>query len=165
MKIAVIGYSGSGKSTLAEILGKKYGLPVLHMDATFWYGNWQSRTKIEQAAIVEKFLADNPDGWVIDGNYSKICPQRFSECDEVYFLNYNRFFCYGQAKKRYRKYKGTARPDCPCPEKFDLEFAIWILFRGRTKRHRKFYKKVTENANCAHTFKSRKKLIEYLNKI
>lgn len=40
MKICVIGYSGAGKSTLAQILGNKFNLPVLHMDATYWYGDW-----------------------------------------------------------------------------------------------------------------------------
>ncbi len=34
MKICVIGYSGSGKSTLARMLGEKYGLRALHLDAT-----------------------------------------------------------------------------------------------------------------------------------
>ena len=40
MKIQICGYSGSGKSTLACALGKKYNIPVLHMDSVNWYGNW-----------------------------------------------------------------------------------------------------------------------------
>lgn len=39
MKIQIIGYSGSGKSTLARQLGELLSLPVLHMDATRFYGD------------------------------------------------------------------------------------------------------------------------------
>ena len=72
MKICIIGYSGSGKSTLADLLGEKYALPVLHMDATFWYGNWQYRSREEQSDIVRKFMSENSDGWIIEGNYEKL---------------------------------------------------------------------------------------------
>ena len=41
MKIMVIGYSGSGKSTLAEYLGKKYQIPILHLDHIFWLPGWE----------------------------------------------------------------------------------------------------------------------------
>ena len=79
MKICVTGYSGAGKSTLAKILGKKYNLPVLHLDATFWFGNWQHRTREEQANIVRSFMKENSQGWVIDGNYFHISLVRFEE--------------------------------------------------------------------------------------
>ncbi len=164
MKICVIGYSGAGKSTLAQLLGNKYNLPVLHMDATYWYGDWQSRTREEQTEEVERFLTENPEGWVVDCNYFKICPQRFSLCDEVYFLNYNRFFCFNQAVKRYKKYKGSVRPDCPCVEKFDFEFAWWVFFGGRSAKRRKQYKVIVKKCKSVKTFKSRKQLERYLNK-
>ncbi len=125
MKICIIGYSGSGKSTLADLLGEKYALPVLHMDATFWYGNWQYRSREEQSDIVRKFMSENSDGWIIEGNYAKICLDRFTECDKVYFLNCNRFVCFKQAVKRFKENKGTVRADCPCPEKLDAEFIFW----------------------------------------
>lgn len=165
MKICIIGYSGAGKSTLAKILGEKHNLPVLHLDATFWYGDWQHRTREEQAEIVKKFIEDNPAGWVIDGNYQKICPERLTLCDRLYFLNYNRFFCFKEAFKRYKKYKGVARPDCPCEEKFDFEFAWWILHKGRTLRCKKNFKNNLKNCRGeVFVFKNRRKLNEYLSK-
>lgn len=161
MKICIIGYSGSGKSTLAVQLGQKCGLPVLHLDATFWYGDWQQRSAEEQAFIVRKFMDDNPDGWVIDGNYKKICPERFEECDKLIFLNYNRFFCYKEAKKRYKTNRGNVRPDCPCIEKFDFEFKKWILFEGRTRKIKAGYKDLINRCKGeVFIFKSRKQLLK-----
>lgn len=161
-----MGYSGAGKSTLAEILGEQYSLPVLHLDATYWYGDWQHRTREEQSDIVRKFMDDNADGWVIDGNYYKICLERFSECDAIYFLNYNRFFCLRQAIKRYKKYKGCVRPDCPCLEKFDAEFVRWLLYKGRTRGKRKKYKEILSTVTGnKFVFKNRKQLEKHLKTI
>lgn len=93
MKIQIIGYSGSGKSTLAIKLGKLFNIPVLHLDVTKFYGDWQERTVEEQNKIVQEFL-DKNENWVIDGNYTKICPQRFEESDMTIYLNFNRLFCF-----------------------------------------------------------------------
>lgn len=163
MKICVTGYSGAGKSTFAKFLGEIYNLPVLHLDATFWYGNWQHRTREEQTKLVRTFMTENPQGWVIDGNYFHICLERFEECDSLFFLNYNRFFCFKEAVKRYKKYKGTARGDCPCKEKFDFEFAYWILLKGRTRRQkRKFKNAISGCKGEVFAFKSRRKLNKFL---
>lgn len=135
MKIQIIGYAGSGKSTLAKLLAYYYKINYIHLDNTQYYGNWQRRDKEEQNKIVEEFLLNN-ESWVIDGNYSKVTPRRFEESDITIFLNYNRFYCYKMCKKRYHEYKNKIRESCPCPEKFDLEFKLWILFNGRTKERR-----------------------------
>ena len=105
MKIQIIGYSGSGKSTLAKTLANHYNLPLLYLDAVNFYDNWQERTFEEKNAIVEKFLNDNPDGWVIDGNYSNIGLRRFEESDITIFFNYNRFYCYKMAIQRFNENK------------------------------------------------------------
>ena len=161
MKIQISGYSGSGKSTLARALGKKYGLPVLHLDSVQWYGNWQARSVEEQSEIAGKFLAEN-DGWVIEGNYTKVCPQRFTECDLFILLQFGRFYCFKKCLSRYKKYKGRPRPDLPCNEKMDLEFAWWILFEGRTRKRRKSFRLLAKNAKSALVFKSRRALNRWL---
>jgi adenylate kinase family enzyme len=135
MRIQIIGYSGSGKSTLARALGELYGIPVLHLDNTKFYGDWQEYSFEEQNAAVEAFLADH-DAWVIDGTYSRIAPRRFAESDMTIFLNFNRIFCFFSAWRRYLKYRGRARESCPCREKFDAEFCRWLLFEGRTRAKR-----------------------------
>lgn len=138
MKIQIIGYAGSGKSTLAKRLAKHYNINYLHLDNTHFYGNWEERTVKEQTEIVDKFLLEN-ENWIIDGNYSKVSPKRFEESDITIFLNYNRFYCYKKAKRRYKENKNKIRESCPCVEKFDLKFKYWIMFKSRTKQRRKQY--------------------------
>ncbi len=138
MKIQIIGYAGSGKSTLAKKLGEHYEINYLHLDNTHFYGNWEERTVKEQTEIVDKFLLEN-ENWIIDGNYSKVSPIRFEESDITIFLNYNRFYCYKKARRRYLENKNQIRESCPCIEKFDLKFKYWIMFKSRTKQRRKQY--------------------------
>ena len=139
MKIAVIGYSGAGKSTLAGMLGEKYALPVLHLDRLNYSPGWVERPKEAGAAEVGEFLDANPSGWVIDGNYSRWhYERRMEEADRIILLDYNRIFCFFSALGRYRKYKNRTRPDMAdgCDEKFDLDFALWILWKGHGRKQR-----------------------------
>ena len=132
MKIQIIGYSGSGKSTLARKLGEIANIPVLHLDNTHFYGDWQERTAEEQAEIVRNFLAEN-DSWVIDGNYTSVATERFAMTDITIFMDFPRWRCFWAAYRRARKYRDVHRPDLPCPDKFDRSFRRWILIDGRTK--------------------------------
>ena len=131
MKIQIIGYSGSGKSTLARRLGEIANLPVLHLDNTHFYGDWQERTADEQAEIVRAFLSAN-DSWVIDGNFTSIATERFEMTDITIFLDFGKWRCFWSAYRRARKYRNTCRPDLPCPDKFDRSFRRWLLIDGRT---------------------------------
>lgn len=163
MKICIIGHSGAGKSTLARALGEKYSIPVLHLDNTYWYDDWQERPRSEQSAQVVEFMENNPENWIIEGNYLDVCPNRFDDCDRIYFLDFGRFLCFKQARKRYKEYKGQVRPDCPCKEKFDLSFALWILYYGRTKERYEWYADVMSRCEGdKFVFKNTKELDGYL---
>lgn len=144
MKIQIIGYAGSGKSTLARQLSEIAGIPVLHLDSTHFYGDWQERDAEEQAEIVREFMAAN-DSWVIDGNYTSVATERFAMTDLTIFMDFNRWFCFFAAYRRSRKYRGVARPDLGMPEKFDRSFRRWILIDGRTKERRQ---KTLNNLNA-----------------
>ena len=141
MRIAVIGYSGSGKSTLAAALGEKYSADVLHLDCVHFLPGWEIRPKEEKEEAVQSFL-DYHTEWVIDGNYTKLSfERRMKEADMIVFLNFNRFDCFFRAYGRYLKFHGRSRRSIAegCNEKFDFEFAKWILWKGRTKAARARY--------------------------
>ena len=163
MKIQIIGYSGSGKSTLGKKLSEHYNIPVLHLDNTHYYGDWQERTKEEQEAIINKFIDEN-ESWIVDGNYRKVAKRRFEECDLLIFLNYNRFYCYKKARERYKEWKGKVRDSCPCEEKFNWDFQSYILFGSRTRKKKKELQSLIDLAKGEKiTFKNRKQLEKYLN--
>ena len=146
MKIQIIGYAGSGKSTLAMTLGDIANIPVLHLDNTHFYGDWQERTAEEQAAIVRAFMADN-DSWILDGNYTAIATERFAMTDITVFLDFPRWHCFWSAYRRSRKYRATTRADLPCVERFDPSFRRWILIDSRKKE---FRQKIVGNLNATN---------------
>lgn len=165
MKIQIIGYSGSGKSTLAKQLGQFYNIPYLYLDTVQFYGDWQERSKEEQNIIVNKFL-DEHDNWIIDGNYSVVATKRFEISDITIFLNYNRFFCYRMAKKRYKMHKDTNRESNPCVEKFDRDFKKWILWDSRRKKRReKHISNLNKTKGLKLVFKNRNQLNKWLQEI
>ena len=133
MKIAILGHSGSGKSTLARQLGEKYGLPVLHLDRIQFRPGWVETTREEKREKLTAFLDAHSGGWVIDGNYMKICAERrFAEADRILYLDFPRRICLFRVLRRWRMYRGVTRPDMGegCEEKVDLEFLRWVLRDG-----------------------------------
>jgi adenylate kinase family enzyme len=162
LKIIITGFSGAGKSTLAQNLGKHYNIPVLHMDSLHFEENWKERDKTEFEESVQDFMKNN-DSWIIDGNYRRIAPSRFTESDQLIFLNYNRITCLINAIKRYKKYKGKSRPDIAkgCEEKIDKEFFLWLIWKGRTKERQNRLLNQAKNHKNGIVFKNRKELFKY----
>ena len=166
MKIAIIGFSGTGKSTLARKLSRFYSIPVLHLDACHFKPNWIERTDEDMTSIVSDFLFKEKD-WVIEGNYIRICKERFQEADLIIYLAYNRFACLKNVVHRYKTYKNTSRPDMAegCKEKLDKEFLYWVFHKGRTRRKKRNYTLITTSAKEGLIFKSRKQLFKYLKNL
>lgn len=145
MKIAVIGYSGAGKSTLAKRLGETLNCPVLYLDKVNFLPGWQERDRDEARAMVTAFMAQ--DAWIIDGNYGDLhCGLRMAEADKIIMLCLPRRVCFPRAYRRYLKSKNQVRESMAegCEEKFDYDFAKWILKDGRSKRHRRWYRGLQE---------------------
>ncbi len=72
-RVVVYGPSGSGKTTLSRRLGERLALPVLELDAVFHaHPNWVDLSREEFREEVTAYLDSQPDGWVIDGNYSYV---------------------------------------------------------------------------------------------
>lgn len=167
MKIAILGYSGSGKSTLAAKMADYYGEPVFYFDCVHWLPGWVERPREQTGEIVAAFL-DSNDGWVMDGTYSRHqFSRRMEEADEIVLLLFNRFDCLRRAYKRLCDHKGKTRPSITdgCEERMGLEFVWWILWQGRTKKHRKLFSSVAKTyAHKCTVLRNQKQLSEYSKK-
>lgn len=143
MKIAIIGYSGSGKSTLAKHLAQEHGIEPLYLDRVHFLPGWAERDPESAREIVWAEM-QKPD-WVIDGNYTHMHrEERLREADEIIFLNYPRVTCLLRALKRHRDFRGKARDSVSdgCIERMNLEFAWWILYKGRTSARKRAYRDI-----------------------
>ena len=80
-------YGRGGKTSLSRALGDLTGFPVIELDAVFWLPNWVERDSEEMLHIVRERIDESPDGWIIDGNYSKIRPHILPMADTVIWLN------------------------------------------------------------------------------
>jgi adenylate kinase family enzyme len=69
-RISVVGNSGSGKTTVASAIAEALGVPHLELDSVFHQPDWQPLDTGEFRRIVSEFTA--ADGWVVDGNYSRV---------------------------------------------------------------------------------------------
>jgi len=78
-RIAVFG--GGGKTTLAKAIARQFGMPHIELDAIKHGPNWTERSSDEMAAIVQRRLDESADGWVTDGNYSRIRPLILARAD------------------------------------------------------------------------------------
>ena len=66
-RIAIIGTGGAGKTTLALELGRRLGIPVVHLDRVFWRPGWVGPAADEWRETHRAALA--ADAWIADGNY------------------------------------------------------------------------------------------------
>lgn len=87
-RIVVMGVTGSGKSTLARTLAEIYDLGYIELDALFWKSNWVQSSDEEFFAKITRALKANPDGWVVDGNYTRSNHLIWSQSDSFIWLDY-----------------------------------------------------------------------------
>ncbi len=80
-------YGQGGKTSLSRALGDVTGLPVIELDAISWLPNWVERDRDEVLKIVIDQVTSATDGWIVDGNHSKIRPHLLPLADTVIWLN------------------------------------------------------------------------------
>ncbi|HET9852274.1 MAG TPA: hypothetical protein VFP56_07190 [Candidatus Limnocylindrales bacterium] len=133
-RVAVIGSGGAGKSVFSIELGRRTGLPVVHLDRHFWSPGWVAMEDEPWAARVRELAA--ADRWIIDGNYGGTMPIRFERADTVVFLDLPRVICLLSVIWRSFRHRRTPRPDMAegNPEKLDPAFLQWIWSYPRTRR-------------------------------
>ena len=84
-RISVVGNSGSGKTTLAKAIAEALGIPRLELDSIFHQPEWQELPLAEFRAAVAEFVAG--DGWVVDGNYSRVSDLIWARADTVLWID------------------------------------------------------------------------------
>lgn len=86
-KVCIYGPSGSGKTTVGSRLAALLGVPFVELDAIFHSRpGWVDLSRGEFREAVTSRLAEFPDGWVIDGNYSAVRDLILPHADSVIWL-------------------------------------------------------------------------------
>lgn len=84
-RILILGISGAGKSTLARLIGKKLGIPIMHLDSIFWKPGW---VMPEQSEWDQKLIEiSKSESWIIDGNYASSYPILMPLADLIVVLD------------------------------------------------------------------------------
>ena len=123
-RIAVVGSGGAGKSTFAAELGRRTGLPVIHLDRHFWKPGWVETPREEWRTLQGSLLAG--DAWIVDGNYGGTLDVRLARADTVIVLALSRWRCVVRALRRTLPHRGRALQAEGCPERLDPAFLRWI---------------------------------------
>ncbi|WP_084582606.1 AAA family ATPase [Sphingomonas azotifigens] len=86
-RICVLGPSNSGKSTLAVAIAAARGLEAIHLDQLHHlpHTDWVPRPADDFAALHD--MAILGDSWVIEGNYTRLLPQRLARATGVLLLD------------------------------------------------------------------------------
>ncbi len=125
-RIVILGNSGSGKSTLAREIGRRLGLPVIHLDPLFWEPDWVEpdnevfRERVRQAAA--------GDAWICEGNYSRrTFDLRLPRAELVIWLDTPRLTC--MKRVILRSALNRPRADLPvgCTERLDRAFLHFLI--------------------------------------
>ena len=86
-RICILGPSNSGKSSLAAAIERARGLPAIHLDQLRNLPNtaWVPRPDAEFITLHDAAIAG--ERWVMDGNYSRLMPQRLARATGVIVLD------------------------------------------------------------------------------
>lgn len=123
-RIAVVGSGGAGKSTFARELGRRLGLPVVHLDRHYWGPSWTATPDDEWRVRHDELLAG--ERWIVDGNYGGTFDARLARADTVIVLATPRLRCLARALRRSLRHLGADVQAVGCPERVDFEFLRWI---------------------------------------
>lgn len=130
----VVGCSGAGKSRVSRALGRRLGLPVVHLDAAFWRPGWVETPDVEWERKVAELVA--AEAWVCDGNFARTLPMRAARADTIVHLDLPRRTCLRGILGRWWRDRGRVREDMApgCPEKVDVGFLRWVWgFRRKVR--------------------------------
>jgi adenylate kinase family enzyme len=126
-RIVILGNAGSGKSTLARALGRRLGLPVVHLDTLFWEPGWVEPDAEQFRARVSEAIAR--DAWVCEGNYARrTFDLRLPRADLIIWLDTPRLTCLRRVIVRSVMNRPRADLAAGCTEKIDRAFLTFLSF-------------------------------------
>jgi adenylate kinase family enzyme len=96
----ILGPSNAGKSTLAVAIANRLDVPAIHLDQFRHLPNtdWQVRPDEEFATLHDEAVLG--DGWVMDGNYSRLMPQRFARATGAILLTSHHWLRFSRYLRR-----------------------------------------------------------------
>jgi adenylate kinase family enzyme len=118
-RVVVTGLAGSGKSTLAVALAARTGLPVIHLDLSFWKPGWVAPSETEWREKQRDVLAG--DAWIADGNYHETLDLRLERADTVVVLDMPWWLCSTRALLRGFRMPGELPDGC--------DYSAWMRLR------------------------------------
>jgi adenylate kinase family enzyme len=109
-RVVILGTAGSGKSTLARRMGKRLGIPVVHLDALNWEPGWKALTIEEFRSRLAEAIAG--DAWITDGNYAILTfDLRMPRADLVIWVERPAIYCAWRVFKRAIRSQFSADED------------------------------------------------------
>lgn len=144
-RINVVGTSATGKSTFSRALADKIGLHYIELDNLFWLDDWQECPDEIFFARIETEIAKAKNGYVIDGNYTRTIPVKWSEIDTVIWLDLpfpvNLYRSVRRAFSR-AKSKQDLWPDSNNQESlwrmFGRDSIVWWMIKTHKKNREKY---------------------------
>ena len=135
-RLLMIGSNGAGKSTFSFRLAEMTGLPLVHIDQIYWWGDWAVTPEEEFDRLVR--AETQKPAWIIEGNNLRSLPQRLALADTVFWFEFPPPLCVLNIFRREWRYRGKVRPDMPdqCVSRFDLPFLRMVWSFNRKNRHR-----------------------------
>ena len=128
-RIMICGPSNAGKSTLAVALAKKLGSEAFHVDLFRHLPNtdWVQRSDEAFAALHDAAILT--ERWVMDGNYSKLMPQRMARATGIILLGDSRWANFARYLRR-TLFEKRQRPGSLAGDKDSIKWEMvrWILF-------------------------------------
>lgn len=132
-RIMIVGQPGSGKSTLARDLGRKTGLPVVHIDHIHWQPGWVERPRDEKTRLCHEVEAR--EAWIFEGGHSATWGNRLARAEMLIWLDLPLPLRLWRVVKRTVLWHGRNRPDLPegCLEGFHRETLPFWRYIWRTR--------------------------------
>ncbi|MFH1689776.1 MAG: hypothetical protein ABIE42_06005 [Candidatus Eisenbacteria bacterium] len=145
-RVVVIGSSCSGKTTFARRVAGALGVPYVELDALNWGPNWTECPVDDLRLAVRERVSGN--GWVVDGNYSKVQDIVWPQATDAVWLNYPFPLVFARAVRRtLRRVFTREELFGGCRESFRTAFLSrdsilwWVItsFRGRRRQYEKLF--------------------------